>query len=234
MLLTNGSTAQAPIAPEGEVLEGSPLLVQLPIRGATLSATPYVSESTVRTTVQELRRAAKLAASRRRDQICSEHQFFQRYQHYVQFDFLASSQELMQKWLAWGRLQMKEFVQIVDSTLSEQVSVRPWPELFDFKHETWPFACAIFIGLVVKPEDPAKPASGERRTIDLRDALPQFIEKVVALPEAQDHTKKLELIIRHVRPSMLQSWRERQQNGLVAQHPPSTAAEEISDGNLLM
>lgn len=229
MLLGSAGTPAALVSEE--VLAGCPILVQLPIAGATLSATPEVSESTMRTTQQELLRAAKLAAAAKAgrgawDEIYSEHRFFQRYQHYIQLDFLASSQELLQTWMAWGRHQMKDFVQIYDSTLGDQVSLRPWPEILEFKHASWPFARAIFVGLLLEPEDPATKQTGQRRTIDLREAMPKFIEKLVTWPEAHDNAKQFELIIRHVRSSMLRPWRENQQKGLLAQHPVSMAAEE--------
>lgn len=172
-------------------------LMQLPgnVYGPARAAHDEVSESVMRLVQRELRRAEQ----KRVPELWAEHQFFSRHRHYIRFDFMASSDEILEKWWAWGQQQLPELLHIFESQLDSKVSLRPWPSSLLFKDESWSHAKAVFIGLHIQRAE-------QKCTLDFREIMVKFLERISAWPEAEVHQKQFELMIRAVSSQEMQSW----------------------------
>lgn len=183
------------LAPTVPMVPGT--LMQLPgnVYGPARAAHYEVSESVMRVVQRELRRAEQ----KRVPELWAEHQFFSRHRHYIRFDFMASSDEILEKWWAWGQQQLPELLHIFESQLDSKVSLRPWPSSLIFKDESWSHAKAVFIGLHIQRAE-------QKCTLDLREIMVKFLERISAWPEAEAHQKQFELMIRAVSSQEMQSW----------------------------
>jgi len=185
-----------------------------------LPATPHITETTARIVQKELRRGYKmvqqveLSRSHWAD-VYATARFFQRHRHYLEFDFVASSEAVLSAWLAWGKQQMQDLVHLFESMSSNIVTLRPWPEWIEFKDASWPYARAVFVGLHLERGDDTQ-TEGVRRSFDLREPIVKFLEAISAWPDADRHTNQFELLIRHVRLAELEQCLENQGKGLVA------------------
>eukprot|EP00435_Cladocopium_sp_Y103_P056698 s504_g19.t1 len=196
--LLGRSDWSSPIALDGDLRPPVPgTLVQLPGNGyGPARAAHYeLSESVMRVVQRELRRAEQ----KRVPELWAEHQFFNRHRHYIRFDFMASSDEILEKWWAWGQQQLPELLHIFESQLDSKVSLRPWPSSLIFKDESWSHAKAVFIGLHIQRAE-------QKCTLDLREIMVKFLEKISAWPEAETHQKQFELMIRALSSQEMQSW----------------------------
>eukprot|EP00931_Biecheleriopsis_adriatica_P055633 TRINITY_DN32938_c0_g1_i1.p1 TRINITY_DN32938_c0_g1~~TRINITY_DN32938_c0_g1_i1.p1 ORF type:complete len:464 (+),score=106.85 TRINITY_DN32938_c0_g1_i1:49-1440(+) len=207
MLLPAGAKGHAPEAPPGEMLVGSSMLVRLPV-GQNLSATVGINESAMRATHEELCRAYKAvrlfqAGKAELSELWANKRFFQRHRHYLQLNFMASTEEVMGHWLAFARLQLQELMQIIESMGLRQVLLRPWPAWVPFKDSEWSHSQAAFVGLQVErgPDDQKGGC-----TIDLREIMVQFLEKISAFPEASKYANQFDLHIKSAKLSELQEW----------------------------
>lgn len=206
------------------------LVVKLPI-GEGLSATPNMCEFALRAIQKELKRAVKLLGemdSGEADltELFAQHNFFQRYRHYIQFDFLTKEEEIMDEWLSWGQSQIQELLQHCESMNDNKVTLRPWPCLVDFKDGDWPHARAIFIGIHrqrMEGEDAAT-----KQVIDFREIMVKFLVKISAWPEAERYENQLELLIRPVSQEHLKDWLRHQQAGLVVPVPPKEEEDDVN------
>lgn len=223
-LLQNGAHRKAPVAQSGTSVQGTWLLVQLPI-GDSISATPFVSQSSLNTLQQELRRAVALAhpivqRKRKWSDLHASHLFFQHHRHYVQLDFLASSADVMEDWFAWCRSHLQEFVVLFESVTDRGIEVRPWPKVADFSDPQWPHGKAVFLGLNLddvkqRHDEDGNPAT---RLVDLREVTLKFTERISSWPEADQYSNQFDLLIRHVRLSEMKSWLELHREGRQFSH----------------
>jgi len=197
----------------------SGMIVQLPA-GAGINATPHVSETTAKIMQKELRRGYKMlqqvehARAEWRD-VYAAARFFQRYRHYLEFDFMASSEEVLAEWLVWAKRQMQNLAGLFDSMSSKIVTLRPWPEWLQFKDADWPCARALFVGLHLERSGETT-LEGSRRCFDLREPIVKFLELISAWPEAESHANQFDLLIRHVRLVELEQWLENRSAGVLA------------------
>jgi poly(A) polymerase Pap1 len=192
--------------------------VELPF-GSGISATPYISQTTAKIIQKEFRRAHKslkqVESGRGHwSDVYGTARFFQRHDHYLQFDFSASSEAVLARWLAWGRQQMQGLVQLFELMNHQKVTLRPWPEWISFKDAEWPCAKAVFVGLHLKRGE--MPQEGERRSYDLREPIVKLLEAINAWPDADRFANQFELVIRHVRLAEVEQWLDFCRKGLVA------------------
>mmetsp|Transcript_24197 Transcript_24197/g.51588 ORF Transcript_24197/g.51588 Transcript_24197/m.51588 type:complete len:540 (-) Transcript_24197:33-1652(-) len=212
------------------------MTVLLPL-GTGLSTTTQVTDTTMKITQKELRRAYKMV---QQVELCRAHwtdvykeaKFFQRHRHYLEFDFMASDEAIFAPWTQWGRQKLLEVIRLFEQMSSSIVTLRPWPEFLPFKDSDWPHATAVFVGLHLERGPTDGQGEGPRRSFDLREPIVKFLESVSQWPEAEANANKFELLIKHVRLSELQSWLERRQQGQVGTSPggAGTAISGLSSG----
>jgi len=211
----------------------APISVLLPV-GTSVCATPHVSDTTTKILQKELqhgfRRTQQVELMRAQwENVCSTARFFQRYRHYLQLDFMASSPAVFASWLSWGRQQTQKLVQLFENTSSKVVTLRPWPEWIDFKDAEWPCARALFVGLHLERSGDGQNEGG-RRSVDLREPIVKFLEAVSSWPEADKYANQFELLIRHVRLAELKQWMENRSNGIEARSNLTQGGDrEIAD-----
>jgi len=108
------------------------------------------------------------------------------------------------------------------------VALRPWPEIFEFKHTDWPHAHATFFGLHLHARANAKgtPQLEERgsegsndcapnkKAFDLRVPIVNFLKVIRTWHDTDKFTNSYDLVIRHMRLSELREWRRSWRQGL--------------------
>jgi len=233
-LLPDGVSGQnSPTAPvsDGSRSDAS-ILVLLPV-GNAVSATPHLTDTTTKISQRELQRGFRMTQQVEHmraqwEYVCSTARFFQRYRHYLEFDFMALNPAVFASWLAWGKQQMQNLVQLFESTSSKVVTIRPWPEWIDFMDAEWPHARALFVGLHLECSGEGH-NEGERRSVDLREPVVKFLEAVSSWAEAEKNQNQFELLIRHVRLSELKQWMENRNNGRRARNGGEKEIANISE-----
>jgi len=213
------------------------MTVLIPV-GSGLSATSQVSDTTMKITMKELRRGYKMV---QQVEICRAHwtdvykeaKFFQRHRHYLEFDFMASSEAIFAAWSHWGRQKIQDVLRLFEQMSSNMVTLRPWPEWVAFKDSEWSHCSAVFVGLHLERGPSDASSEGPRRSFDLREPIVKFLEAISQWPEADKHANKFELLIKHVRLSELQTWLENKQRGLTAGagSGAGTALQGLSSGS---
>lgn len=135
--------------------------VHLPL-GSGLSIAPHVCETTSNIMLKELLRGYKVAhqvdVGRARMQeeahgeqssahtpidlspegwpdLVSRPLFFESYRHYLEFQVMALTEDILRKWLAWAKQCISEFTKIFETSGSASVTLRPWPEVFEIQDE---------------------------------------------------------------------------------------------------
>lgn len=169
-------------------LASRPFNIILPvqtIQGQGLCATPHLSVTTGRIVGKELRRAEKMVRTVENNtagwmDICSASKFFQRHRHYLSFEFMATSEDVLNAWITWSQQQLQLMVQVFEGVSSTMVTLRPWPVWMDFKDPQWPHAKAVIVGLHL--ESSAEDQPGVRRTFDLREPIVKFLEMISQWP----------------------------------------------------
>merc|ERR1712136_686812 len=101
---------------------------------------------------KELRRAQKiveqvLTARDTWSNLYAQAPFFLRHRHYLEFDFMATSEEVHALWVSWGEKQMGSLVLLFEAMRKTKVALRPWPTWVPFEDKAYPHAQALFIGL---------------------------------------------------------------------------------------
>lgn len=239
--LLPAGAASPPASPAEASDEGSPssqeagpaMQVLLPV-GSGVHATMHLSKTAMKIMQKELRRGHKMVQQVEMgrahwSEVFAGSRFFQRHRHYLEFDFLASSDAILAPWLAWGRQQMQGLVSLFESMSSNKATLRPWPEWIEFKDAEWPHARAVFVGLHLERGGEDK-TEGARRFFDLRDPIVKFLEAVSAWPEAKTHAKQFELLVRHVRHAELEQWLDNQHRGLLVTRGGAAAASASDCG----
>lgn len=227
-----------------------PLLVELPV-GEGLIATPNVSNSMARIIMKELRRGyrklkqVELNAGHWSD-VYQTFPFFQHFEHYLQFDFVASSEEVLADWLAWGMRHIGGLPHHFEATCEVPSSMRPWPEVWSFRDAEWSHARSVFVGLTLKstlsssktPSATAgsktpgattvapgatatadggqPPARTKQNSYDLREPIVKLVDDINTWPEADKYADQFDLAIRHLRLADLEQWLDLCRKGLVA------------------
>eukprot|EP00427_Karlodinium_veneficum_P030760 CAMPEP_0169192140 /NCGR_PEP_ID=MMETSP1016-20121227/5447_1 /TAXON_ID=342587 /ORGANISM="Karlodinium micrum, Strain CCMP2283" /LENGTH=600 /DNA_ID=CAMNT_0009268443 /DNA_START=73 /DNA_END=1875 /DNA_ORIENTATION=- len=212
--------------PQVELLapEESPMPVLLPA-GSGLIASWSVTPTTMKILQKELRRGFKTVKQVELGRVhwsdvYNSARFFQRHRHYLEFAFMASSQEVFNHWCVWAKKQVQTIVRLFEITSNNIVSLRPWPEWLTFKDAKWSHAHAIFIGLHLERGKDGQ-NDGGRRSFDLREPIVKFLEATACWPDAETYTNQFELEIRHVKNDQLQTWLENREKGLFG-HGQST------------
>jgi len=211
------------------------MVVLLPV-GQGISARQYVSDTTMKMMLKEFRRGFKnvqqveLNRCRWID-IYPTSRFFQRCRHYLEFDFMASTPDVLARWMAWSEQHLLQLVPLFESASGQFVTLRPWPEFLEFKDAEWPCAKAMFVGLHL--ERPDEVAEGGRKSYDLREPVFKFLETNSAWPEAKVYLNKFELLIRHVRLSELEKWIDCRKNGLVVNSKDQKTTIAGSSGSIV-
>jgi len=218
---------------------GNTMSVILPI-GRHVTATPHLTETTSAILQKEFRRGYKIAhlVEIERARWCDVYagaRFFQHHRHYLEFDFMATSESILLEWLAWGQQQLQSLVQIFE-TSNAVVTVRPWPVWMEYRDADWPYSRAIFVGLHLERSAEGRPeanggsagaivqpqeSSQQRRSLDLREPIVKFLEAIGVWSEAQRHANQFELLIRHLRLSELRQWLDCQQRGDIVERGES-------------
>lgn len=201
--------------------------VQLPLDGS-LTATPHVTSTTSKIIKKELWRAYKISqqidiGKSKWGEISESVGFFSRHKHYLQFDFMAASEELLDSWCSWGRERMQDIVRIFETVCSDVTTLRPWPEWIEFEDPEWPHAKAVFFGLHLHRGSEVQTEIA-RKSVDLREPIVKFLETIKAWPEAERHENHFELTIRHVRAAELGDWIENHCQGLLVDGKKPAAA----------
>jgi len=185
-----------------------------------VSATPNLTDTTTKISQRELQhgflRTRQVELERAQwEHVCSTPPFFQRYRHFLELDFMASSPAVFASWQSWGSRQTQNLVQLFENTCGKVVTLRPWPAWIDFKDASWPCACALFVGLQLE-RNGDDPNEGGKRSVDLREPIVRFLEAVSSWPDAGKNADQFELLIRHIRLADLKQWMENRSKGIVA------------------
>jgi len=192
----------------------------LPV-GAGIPATSTLTVTTMKIVQKELRRGYKMVqhvelVRAHWTDVYKEARFFQRHRHYLEFDFMATTEAIHSAWLAWSRQQLQELVQLFETMSSNIVTLRPWPEWVDFKDAEWPYATAVFLGLHLERGTGDGQQEGQRRSCDLREPIVKFLGAISAWPDAEKNANEFELLIKHMRTSELEQWLENRQKGVAS------------------
>lgn len=134
--------------------------------------------------------------------LCSA-KFYKRYRHYIQLEFMASNEELLNKWFGWAVAQVTKFVVILESRGAASPALRPWPEVLRFDCADWPHARALFVGLHRHSE---KTPKSIEQNFDFREPVMHFMELLEAWPEADQYEDQFDFAIAHVRKEELKDW----------------------------
>lgn len=227
----SNSTAAGAVPPAMDVL--------LPV-GEGISASPYVCETTAKILQKELRRGYKMVQQvelqrAQWGEVYGQPRFFQRHRHFLEFDFMATSEPVMAKWIEWCSTVLQGLVSLFESMSGTIVTLRPWPEWLEFRDAQWPHARAIFVGLHLERGGEGHP-QGARRSFDLREPIVKFLEDISLWPEAERYANQFELLIRHVHLDELERWLDHQQKGLVVDRTPiaknNAGAEQLVSTSL--
>jgi len=148
---TSRRNAPTVLAPGGSRSDAK-VSVLLPLDNP-LCATPNVTDATTKVSQRELQHGFQKTQqvelmSVQWEKVCSTGRFFQSHRHYLELDFMAASPAVFASWQSWGRQQTQNLVQLFESTCSNGVTLRPWPAWI--KDATWPYACALFVGVHLK------------------------------------------------------------------------------------
>jgi len=215
-----GSGQHVPTVPvPGESGSDANISVLLPVDNP-VSATPNLTVTTTKISQRELQhgflRTQQVELVRAQwEHVSSSPPFFQRYRHYLELNFMASSPAVFASWQSWGRQQTQNLVQLFENTCSKVVTLRPWPACVDFKDASWPYACALFIGLQIERNGNDQNEGG-KRCIDLREPIVRLLEAVSSWPDAGKNANQFELLIRHIRLADLKQWMENRSKGIEA------------------
>eukprot|EP00928_Gymnodinium_smaydae_P077809 TRINITY_DN6129_c0_g3_i1.p1 TRINITY_DN6129_c0_g3~~TRINITY_DN6129_c0_g3_i1.p1 ORF type:complete len:530 (+),score=94.13 TRINITY_DN6129_c0_g3_i1:106-1695(+) len=183
-----------------------------------------VGETITKITSKELRRGYKIVLQIEQNRaswsdLITEPQFAHRHRHFLQLDFMANN-EIFDQWFTWAHEQLVKFMPTFEASRSATVTLRPWPEVWDFKDPEWPNGRAVFVGLnlehgtgatAVMDSSGNNASNGGRapRTFDLREPTIRFLEALAEWPEASKHTNQFEFLLRHVRAADLENWMEK-------------------------
>lgn len=195
--------------------------VHLPL-GSGLSIAPHVSETTSKIMLKELLRGYKVAqqvgvsraqmqeeAGREQNSarapidlspqgwpdLVSRSMFFQGYRHYLEFQIMALTEEILRKWLAWTKQCMSEFTKMFEKSCTGSVTLRPWPEVFEIQVEEWPHARTVFFGMQVERAEGQ--IDGHPWRYDLRQPTVYFLEHIIPWEHAEQYRDKFEFVIKH-------------------------------------
>lgn len=198
--------------------------IMLPV-GAGIPAVPHVPDTTAKILLKEFRRGYKLvrqveASQAQWSDLFEPVPFFRRYQNYLQLNFFASSEEVLEHWCIWAEEQMTDLVQIFETMRSNSDTVRPWPFTIPFADGTWGHSRAMFVGLKLGYRSVLREQEGgsmvtlddgtERRCFDFRDIIARFLETMAKWPGADRYANMFDLLIKHVRQRELEQWLQTQ------------------------
>jgi len=216
---------------------GPPVGIGMPVIlpvGEDVSASAHLTDTTVRILCKELRRGSKMTqhidiGKSQWSEVYAAGRFFQRFAHYLEFDFVASSESILQSWLSWGRSQLQELPGFFESMGTNIVTLRPWPNWLEFRDANWPHARAVFVGLQL--EKVLEGRDGVRRCFDIREPIFKFLESISTWPLGhQLYPNMFDLSIRHVRLAELEHWLSERQRGAAIEHPIDIPMPHFSSG----
>eukprot|EP00929_Paragymnodinium_shiwhaense_P033843 TRINITY_DN18512_c0_g1_i1.p1 TRINITY_DN18512_c0_g1~~TRINITY_DN18512_c0_g1_i1.p1 ORF type:complete len:586 (+),score=139.29 TRINITY_DN18512_c0_g1_i1:135-1892(+) len=233
--------------------------------GIDLSTTAHMTPTTVHIFVKELRRAHKLAQlvelhRGHWEDMYGRQNFFQRHRHYLEIDIFAANVTVLERWMSWIEDKLHDLIPTYDEHCKQVASLRPWPEILEFRDTDWPHARAMFFGLHLERQSGAQAgaaataatvaaANGQavnnqiapgapkpavkQQSYDLRYPTFTMMERLSEWPEAMAYSKQFELVIRHVKNSDVMEFLEKRKAGVPLQRLKDTTGilNELCDEN---
>lgn len=183
-----------------------------------LSAAPHVSETTSAILAKEFQRATKMShhvhvGRTSWPAVVTKADFSNCHKYFLEFDFVAKDEGVLQKWMAWAKQCTNKLVRTFEATSKGTVTLRPWPDFLDFRDAEWPFARALFVGLRIERGDQPEQV---RSFLDLREPVVRFLELVSTWPESERYVDRFDLLIKQVRNNDVQTWLDKRERGEVA------------------
>jgi poly(A) polymerase len=223
------SSSSSAIQPSGSMNTSDPFQPKMPVLlpvGTSVVATTSVSETTMKILQKEFRRGMKTAKQVELfrlhwSDVYNSARFFNRHRHYLEFDFMAADEELLNTWSVWASNQLEGVVQLFESTSKELVTLRPWPEWLTFKDSKWAHARAIFCGLHLERGGKDGENENKRTSFDLREPVVKFLETMASWPGVDQYNGQFELEVRHVKLDDLEKWLDNRAKGLIAHSSPA-------------
>lgn len=144
-----------------------------------MNSTHNVSETTKRIMLEEFRRGFDVvrAVEQQKAPWSKVHEpfpFFEQFAHFLWLEVLAKTDECFQKLTGWVESKLRILVMQLEAVTG--LLIHPNPLQYDIcgSDPDWPLGCGMFIALRFSREDGAYPGL----TVDLRDAITQFVEVI--------------------------------------------------------
>jgi len=187
--------------------------------GSPFNTAAHVKTSALPVLQDELQRAYKLCKRVSKNQACWSDVYAlpsiaDKNKHYMRLEFVAHTKEALDLLLEWGEVCLPTLLTSFETEMPT-VRVRAFSHRVMVQHESYAFACSMFIGLRF-----AHPA-GEQRQVDLRIPVVSFLEMLDKWPYKEVFAGQYDTTLQHLRRHELQEWWER--------HAPRVSLEQISD-----
>lgn len=177
--------------------------------GSPINTASHVKTSALPILQQELLRAYKLCKRVAKGQACwsdvyASPSIAQKNKHYMRLEFVAQSKEVLDLLVEWAQVCLPTLLTKFETELKD-VQVRAWPQRIMIQHESYPFACSMFIGLRFTN---TKLEEGEQQKIDLRIPVVSFLDMLDRWPYKEYFAGQYDATLQHLRRHELQEWWE--------------------------
>jgi len=181
---------------------------------------------------EELNRAYKLCKRAAKGKACWSDVYAlpniaNKNKHYMRLEFVAQSKEALELLVEWGEVCLPMMLTRFESDLPN-LQVRAWSQHVLVKHESYAFACSMFIGLRFP-----HPEAGDKHQVDLRIPVVNFLEMMDRWPYKEHFKGQYDTKLQHVRRQELQQWWETYvgDESLEQKHLSDSQSDENMDRN---
>jgi hypothetical protein len=187
------------IVPEGTIAVMTP-------GGSPMNTAAHVKKATLPVLQEELQRAYKICKKIAKNQACWSDLYAlpsisKKRKHYLRLEFVAETQEALNLLVEWAEVCLPVLLTKFEMDLPH-VQITSWSHCVHFQHETYAFACSMFIGLRFAHRN----GDEKQDTIDLRIPIVSFLEMMDKWPHKEAFAGQYDTGLQHLRRHELQQW----------------------------
>lgn len=154
---------------------------------------------------EEIRRAYKLCKLVDKGKACwsdlyAPPSIANKHKHYIRLEFVAQTEEALELLVEWGEVCLPTLLDKFETDLPN-VKVRVWSQHIASPHESYAFACNLFMGLHF-----AQKEAGAQQQVDLRIPMVGFLEMLDKWPYKEPFAGQYDITLQHLRRAELQQW----------------------------
>lgn len=175
--------------------------------GSPINTAAHVKTSELPVLQVELKRAYKICKRIGKGQSCWSDLYAlpsisNKRKHYLRLEFVAQTQAALELLVEWGEVCLPVLLAKFEQELPN-VQATAWSHQVAFQHESYAFACSMFIGLrFTHGKDQSQ------QTIDLRIPTVGFLEMMDMWPHKEHFAGQYDTMLQHMRREELQQWCE--------------------------